>query len=153
MKSIAILCTAIAYLTVAGSALAGGEAKNQAPFTCVEVAQLIRDHAADTTIQGEPKNQWPFTRAAADLRSPQPSATSGPAYDRSEGGLLTPEPKNTSPFTRPVVVPTVVVHDAGFDWAAAGIGAAGAIGLLAIGIGLASLLRPRRVRQLAAGAH
>jgi hypothetical protein len=65
------LATGIATLAIAGStasaALAGGEPKNESPFTRPVVARALTEgtgasHATATlTISGERKNQPPFT--------------------------------------------------------------------------------------------
>jgi hypothetical protein len=63
--------TAVALVAAAAavpSALAGGEPKNQAPFTRVVAPRALtlgvaRMHAATSSaIKGEAKNQLPFTR-------------------------------------------------------------------------------------------
>jgi hypothetical protein len=84
--------TAVALVTAAAavpSALAGGEPKNQAPFTRPVAArgltqQLVQSHATSAiSIRGEAKNQAPFIR-----------------LHPAGGIVIHGEPKNESPFTR-----------------------------------------------------
>jgi hypothetical protein len=126
MTSTNTIRVATAALIVAGAlapvAVAGGEPKNDFPFT---TAVHVRD--ARTTAQaqqaqaglGEPKNQLPFTRPVAG----------GPV---SESIGLAGEAKNDLPFTQPVATPTIVVHSNGFDWGDAGIGVGAGLGIAAL---------------------
>jgi hypothetical protein len=71
-------------------ASAAGEPKNEPSFTNAVAARVLTQHAAShasvsVSIQGESKNQAPFTRAAASHLSVV--VTKG-------------EPKNQLPFTR-----------------------------------------------------
>jgi len=58
-----------ATVIVAQAAFAGGEPKNQRPFTrpvATRSTQSMQHQLrANPPIQGEPKNELPFTRAAA----------------------------------------------------------------------------------------
>jgi hypothetical protein len=78
-----------AAATAVPSALAGGEPKNQAPFTRIVSSRaltlnLARVHAASPlAIMGETKNQAPFIRVRA-----------------TTGLMITGEAKNELPFTR-----------------------------------------------------
>ena len=94
------LVTAIAATGyAAATAIAGGERKNEAPFTR-PIGAPVPTHAAPASPMkagtGEPKNVWPF----AESRSSHipvgeiPTTTS----DRP----LRSEPKNELPFTRPI---------------------------------------------------
>jgi hypothetical protein len=76
---------------------------------------------------GEPKNEWPFTRPAAD-RAPQ-AAIQRPADPAIQG-----EPKNQLPFTRPATV-VVTGSGGGFGWTSGGIGAAAGVGVALAGAG------------------
>jgi hypothetical protein len=88
---------------------------------------------------GEPKNEWPFTRPAAE-RSPQA------AKHQPTDVVVQGEPKNEVPFTRPATI--VVNGDAGgFDWTSGGIGAAAGVGAALAGAG--AVLGARRFPRTA----
>jgi hypothetical protein len=148
MTSTTSIRVATAALIVAGAlspvALAGGEPKNDLPFTRAVQAQNERTTAqAQSPAQvglGEPKNQLPFTRPVA---SGSVSQTIG----------LAGEAKNDLPFTQPVDTPTIVVHSNGFDWGDAGIGVAAGIGLAAaLAGGLLLTYRGSRGHKIGAAA-
>jgi hypothetical protein len=125
MTSTNTIRVATAALIVAGSlspvALAGGEPKNDWPFTkAVHVrADRTTAQAQVADVAGEPKNQLPFTRPVAG----------GPV---SESIGLAGEAKNDLPFTQPVSAPTIVVRSNGFEWGDAGIGVGAGLGIAAI---------------------
>jgi hypothetical protein len=90
--------------------------------------------AAAATAAGEPKNEWPFTRAVGDRTTQAAIATPRPELP------LQGEPKNEPPFVRPTTV-VVVSADGGFDWVDGGIGAAAGIGVALAGAGAALVAR------------
>ncbi len=141
---------ATAALIVGGAlspvALAGGEPKNDWPFTRSAIdrspAQVERTGAQAAVGVGEPKNQWPFTRPIAGSAGPQASLTLG-----------TGEAKNQQPFTAPVGGATLVARSTGFDWADAGIGVAAGLGIAAaVAGGLLLTYRGSRGRRIGAAA-
>jgi hypothetical protein len=85
-----IRCTAVAIASAAiltQAALAGGEPKNQWPFTRpvgarTPQAVAAQRQQADAVIQGEPKNEPPFTRPATVVVS---SGSIG--FDWTSGGI------------------------------------------------------------------
>jgi hypothetical protein len=90
------LATGIAVIVttataIVPAALAGGEPKNESPFTRLAVARelnegLVGSHGAATLlIRGERKNQLPFTARASRVAST---------------AVIAGEPKNQLPFTR-----------------------------------------------------
>ena len=108
IRSIAVALIGAAVL--ATSASAGGEPKNQWPFTRPVGARAAQSVAPakvtnDPPIQGERKNELPFTRPV--------------------GGA------------RPATV--VIQSDTGFSWTDAGIGLLAGLGLAATGAGVLSL--------------
>jgi hypothetical protein len=135
---------ATAAMIVAGAlspvALAGGEPKNELPFT-----RPVGDRAL-TQVQpsgaqvgvGEPKNQLPFTR-------PVTEASDGIAQS------LAGEAKNDLPFTQVVESPVVGGSDGGFDWGDAGIGVGAGFGIAALVAGGLLLTYPRG-RKIGAAA-
>jgi hypothetical protein len=131
--------TAIAAAAVAPVALAGGEPKNEWPFThgvAVRTpAQVKQSQSAQAAvISGERKNQMPFTRSV--LGGALPKARQSASLVQSGVG----EPKTELPFTRPAPTTPIVIHaTGGFHWGDAGIGAAGTIGLVFVALGGAAL--------------
>jgi hypothetical protein len=141
-----------AALVAAGAlspvALAGGEPKNDWPFTRSvsdrTPAEVQRAASEERVGVGEPKNQWPFTRPVGEA-------------ERSQAAVLSlagsGEAKNEQPFTQPVSTPTVLAHSSGFDWGDAGIGLAAGVGLAAIATGgLLLAYRGPRSRKIGAAA-
>ena len=100
-------------------ALAGGEPKNDWPFTrsIAERMPAQVQNSAQQVAAGEPKNQLPFTRPVSSVSAVESSLT----------GLG--EAKNDLPFTQAV---SDGVSSGGFDWGDAGIGVAAGVGIAAI---------------------
>jgi hypothetical protein len=145
MTSTTSIRVATAALIVAGAlspaALAGGEPKNDWPFTtAVHVGGDRTTAAAQVAdVAGEPKNQLPFTRPA------------GGSVSQAIG--LAGEAKNDLPFTQPVATPTIVIHSNRFDWGDAGIGVAAGLGIAtALAGGLLLTYRGPRGRRFGAAA-
>jgi hypothetical protein len=141
----------VAAGTLSPVALAGGEPKNDWPFTRSVAdrtpAQVQRSESQARVGLGESKNEWPFKRtvvAGTDAETAARAAFSG---------LGRGEPKNGQPFTQQVLAPTVLAHSSsGFDWGDAGIGAAAGLGLAALlAGGLLMAYRPRG-RKIGAAA-
>jgi hypothetical protein len=112
IRSIAV--TGLAASVLAASAAAGGEPKNEWPFTRQVVARTTQAATfprptVEPVIQGEPKNEPPFTRPV----------TTGAA--------------GTAPAT------IVIRSSQGFSWADAAIGLAAGIGIAASAAGALSL--------------
>jgi hypothetical protein len=85
---------------------------------------------------GEPKNELPFTRSVTEAAMPHPSTA-----------LASGDSKNQTPFTRPVSPTTTIVVRGvsdGFDWNAAAIGAAGALGAALAAAGAVTIARTSR---------
>jgi hypothetical protein len=108
MTSTTSIRVATAALIVAGAlspvALAGGEPKNDWPFTTSvhasrTIAQAQRPAQA-AEAAGEPKNQLPFTRPVGVERTTAQAQQSSAQAAEAAG-----EPKNQLPFTRPVAGP------------------------------------------------
>jgi hypothetical protein len=95
-------------------------------------------------INGEPKNEWPFTRPVADRTTAQVNRSAA-----TEPAVINGEPKNEPPFTQPVATRTIVIRSGGFDWGDAGVGAAGAIGVVSIVLGAAVVTSSNRRRHIA----
>jgi hypothetical protein len=146
---------AAAGLVAAGAlspvALAGGEPKNDWPFTRSVAdrtpAQVQRSESQARVGLGEPKNEWPFTRPVA-------GANAETASQAALSSLGSGEPKNDQPFTQQVLAPTVLARPSGgFDWGDAGIGLAAGFGLAAIVTGgLLLAYRGPRGRKIGAAA-
>ena len=86
----------------------------------------------------------PAATAAADLRSPDTRDAAERLLPASED-LRSPDTRDTAELHQagePTAVQTIVARSGDFDWGDAGIGAAGALGLVALSAG-----------ALAAGAH
>jgi hypothetical protein len=146
MTSTNSIRVATAALIVAGAlspvALAGGEPKNDWPFTrAVHVrADRATAQVPVADVAGEPKNQPPFTRPVG-----------GGSVSQSIG--LAGEAKNDLPFTQPVATPTIVVHSDGFDWGDAGIGVGAGLGIAAaLAGGLLLTYRGSRGHKIGAAA-
>jgi len=79
------LAAAAAAATLAGTAAAGGEPKNQWPFTrpVGERSPQAAPHstAGGPAIQGEPKNEPPFTQPTTVV------ITSGSGFHWADGGI------------------------------------------------------------------
>jgi hypothetical protein len=126
MKTTTSIRVATAALIVAGAlspvALAGGEPKNDWPFTRNAIdrapAQVQASDAQVVVGVGELKNQLPFTRPVA-----------GGSAAVTVGQTLGGEAKNDLPFTQVIASPT---GSGGFDWGDAGIGLAAGVGIAAI---------------------
>ena len=135
----------IAAGALSAPALAGGEPKNEWPFTRSvgdrTPAQVQRSDSQAVVGLGEPKNQWPFTRPIGDRAVSQAVRSTG--LSRVGNG----EAKNEQPFTQPVLAPTVIRSSGGFDWGDAGIGVAAGFGLAALLAG-ALLLTAHRGRRI-----
>ena len=144
----------IAAGAVAPFALAGGEPKNELPFTRSvgdrTPAQLRQSQSAQAAVvAGEPKNQLPFTRPIAARAISQVGQSTTVA--RVGNG----EAKNEQPFTQPAAVPTIVVRTSGgFDWGDAGIGVAAGLGIALALVGGLLLVSHRspRARKIGAAA-
>jgi hypothetical protein len=126
-------------------ALAGGEPKNQLPFTR-SVAERTPAQVQITAQQvgtGEPKNQLPFTRPVS----------SGSYAESALTGLASMgEAKNELPFTQSVT--DDVTSGEGFDWADAGIGVAAGVGLAVALVGALILAyRGPRGRKIGAATR
>ena len=136
-----ILAALAAAALIAQGALAGGEPKNEWPFTRpadTRSTQAVRHStSSNPVIQGEPKNEWPFTRPA-DTRS-----TQGARHSTSSNPVIQGEPKNEPPFTRPVIV--VAGDRNGFSWRDSALGGLGGVGITLAGAGalLATRKSPR----------
>ena len=146
MTSTNSIRVATAALILAGAlapvALAGGEPKNDWPFTrAVNVrADRATAQVPVADVAGEPKNQPPFTRPVG-----------GGSVSQSIG--LAGEAKNDLPFTQPVATPTIVVHSDGFDWGDAGIGVGAGLGIAAaLAGGLLLTYRGSRGHKIGAAA-
>jgi hypothetical protein len=132
-------------------ALAGGEPKNDWPFTRSVAdrtpAQVQRSASQAAPGLGEPKNEWPFTRPVGGAAVAQGAQLATPSR------LGSGEAKNDLPFTQPVVTPTVVYRSGSFDWGDAGIGVAAGLGVAALLIGgLLLAHRGPRGRKIGAAA-
>jgi hypothetical protein len=120
-RTIGIAATAVAVVTsIVPLALAGGEPKNQLPFTRPSAERTTAQINAVATathglIQGEPKNQIPFTAKTA-----------------SQAAAI------------------AVRTSSGFDWTAAAIGAAAVLGLMLAAAGTLVLARMPRARKATA---
>jgi len=126
-------------------ALAGGEPKNDWPFTRVvadrSLSQVQVTGSQAVVGQGESKNQLPFTRPVATGEAAR--------IAQSVAG----EAKNDLPFTQAVETPVTGGTDGGFDWGDAGIGVAAGVGIAAlIGGGLLLTFRGPRGRRIGATA-
>lgn len=145
-----------AALVAAGAlspvALAGGEPKNDWPFTRSVTdrapAQVQRSKSQARVGLGEPKNEWPFTRPIVGGTNAETTARAG------FSGLGSGEAKNEQPFTQQVVAPTVLAHSSGaFDWGDAGIGLLAGLGVAALlAGGLLLAHRGPRSRKIGAAA-
>ena len=104
------LVAMVVSAAVAQGALAGGEPKNELPFTRVVATRTVQSvsHSSISTarVAGEAKNEAPFTRQVAATPA-EPAATG--------------EPKNETPFTN---VATVASDGGGvgFSWIDASLG-------------------------------
>jgi hypothetical protein len=122
-------------------ALAGGEPKNDWPFTrsIAERTPAQVQISSQQVALGEPKNQLPFTRPVSSVSAVESSLT----------GLG--EAKNDLPFTQ--AVSDGVSSGNGFDWGDAGIGVAAGVGIAAILAGGVLLTyRGSRGRKIGAAA-
>ena len=124
---------------LAASASAGGEPKNQWPFTRpvgdrTTQAAASSSSVQEPVIQGEPKNEPPFTRPVGN-RTTQAAASTSPVQEP----VIQGERKNEPPFTRPATV--IVQSSGGFSWTDAGIGLMAGIGIAASGVGIITLAR------------
>jgi hypothetical protein len=121
----------VASAVLAQAALAGGEPKNEPPFTrsvAVRTAQsAVPSASSPARVAAEAKNELPFTRRI--VASPVDPVTSG-------------EPKNELPFTTAVTV----VGDAsgsGFSWLDATLGVVLGICTTLAALGVTLLARHR----------
>jgi hypothetical protein len=88
-RSTILRTTAVAFAAAAGfaqAAFAGGEPKNEWPFTrpVAQRTQQAAQHTAaqaDPVIQGEPKNDLPFTRPATVV------VVSGGGFSWTDGAI------------------------------------------------------------------
>jgi hypothetical protein len=82
---------------VASAATAGGEHKNQPPFTNPVAAptRSLASASNDSMPTGEAKNQAPFTRAVTTRSAQGVVRTGRRSHTRAAG-----EAKNQAPFTR-----------------------------------------------------
>jgi hypothetical protein len=133
-------------------ALAGGEPKNDWPFTRSVTyrapAQVQQSDSQAVIAAGEPKNQWPFTRPVVGATSQ--AALSAPVTQVGKG-----EAKNGQPFTQPVLTPAVLVRaNGGFDWGDAAIGVAAGLGIALAMVGALLLVTHRgpHARKIGAAA-
>ena len=148
MKTTTSIRIATTALIVAGAlspvALAGGEPKNEWPFTRAtgdrSLTQAQGAGSEAVVAQGEPKNQLPFTRPV--------DTESGETIAQTFAG----EAKNDLPFTQVVESP-VVGGSGSFDWGDAGIGVGAGLGIAAIVAGGFLLTyRGQRGRRIGAPA-
>jgi hypothetical protein len=117
--------------------------------TTVLVASIAMPAAAAAQVQDlrSPDRQFPSAPAQtqdlrnADRRSPAPA----PAQDLRNADRRSPVAFEPAPAEASVVTAIEVPGD-GFDWADAGIGAAGGIAILAILAGMAMAVTHRRHR-------
>jgi hypothetical protein len=83
------LATAIVAASLSASAFAGGEPKNEWPFTRPVAdrapAQVVQAKSAPTEIRGEPKNQPPFTTPV--VQGTTIVATSGRGFSWLDGAI------------------------------------------------------------------
>jgi hypothetical protein len=147
MKTTTSIRIVTAALVMAGSlvpvALAGGEPKNDAPFTRPvgdRTTASAQVQAAEQVVGvGEAKNQLPFTRPVVDGKSAL-------AQSVARG-----EAKNDLPFTQ--VVESPAGSGSGFDWGDAGIGVGAGLGIAAmVAGGLLLAYRGPRGRRIGAAA-
>ena len=136
-RKAAFLATTAALLTAATPAFAGGEAKNEWPFTRPVVTRTPAEavtRTADFAPRGEAKNEWPFIRRV--------TAREAATASRGAAGQTAPqgEPKNEPPFTAPAVT-IVASGGSGFDWVDGAIGAAVGLGLAVSATGGVLLVR------------
>jgi hypothetical protein len=125
MKTTTSIRIVTATLILAGSlvpvALAGGEPKNEWPFTRpVNDRALSQAQSSRAQIRvgvGETKNELPFTRRVVDEQAVAQSSVTG-------------EAKNDLPFTQ--VVESPAGSGSGFDWGDAGIGVGAGLGIGAL---------------------
>jgi hypothetical protein len=88
--TVRMLIAAAAALALVPAAMAGGEPKNQAPFTRPASSHKV-------VVRGEAKNQMPFKRPLTGTRAATGSA---PTRRGQHSGTRPCEPKNQAPFTR-----------------------------------------------------
>lgn len=123
----------IVVAVAAQVAAAGGERKNERPFTRVVQTRTVQSSThstvAPTRLAAEPKNEAPFTQQAGATQT---------------GSVGSGEPKNELPFTRNA---TGVVASAGsgsgFSWIAAALGLLAGISLTLAAVGGAMVARHR----------
>jgi hypothetical protein len=122
-------------IVVTGLAVPGAAGKRNLPRTASRVGAPISVPA------GEPKNQAPFTRPAADASV--------------AAATIQGETKNTAPFNVAVTArpePVVVRTASGFEWGDAAIGAIAATGLALAAFGATLFVRASRTHRSAAAA-
>jgi hypothetical protein len=135
----ALACVLLASVAIPAGALAGGEPKNEYPFTR-QVDNRVVQAAGHTSVlapagQGEAKNELPFTRRVAGARQGSTNAAI-----RGAG-----EPKNELPFTESMTAASVA-SGTGFSWIDAGLGTILGISLCVAGMGGVLLVRHRTPR-------
>ena len=155
-----IISTATTFIILAASlapvAVAGGEPKNESPFTrpagATRTLSATAPHTSMlTAIQGEPKNQQPFTKLAG--QPARGSARTGFAVDaamRATAGQAKEQAAiaSVSTPTNRVSSPAVVVRTSnGFHWGDLAIGSAAALAALLATSGALVLLRNLRVHK------
>jgi hypothetical protein len=124
---VAVIVTAV----VAQAALAGGEPKNEWPFTRPVQARAVQSaYAAESTarIAAEAKNELPFTRRLAVTQTA--SVGSGDA-------------KNELPFTRSAAAVVSEDSGSGFSWVDAALGLVLGVSLTLAAVGGTQLARHR----------
>ncbi|HEY2779025.1 MAG TPA: hypothetical protein VGI77_14095 [Gaiellaceae bacterium] len=148
---ISSILTIVVSAVVAQAALAGGESKNQVPFTRQITAipydpsdvvsrYLARQQGSAT--QGEAKSELPFTRQVTAAAS-DPSDVVSRYLARQQGSATQGEAKNELPFVRQVSESaTASSSRGGLDWALA-IGVVAAVLAIGAGVGLPRHRVPR----------
>lgn len=124
---VAVIVTAV----VAQAALAGGEPKNEWPFTRPVQARAVQSVYAAVSparVAAEAKNELPFTRRLAVTQTG--SAASG-------------EAKNDLPFTRSAAAVVSESSGSGFSWVDAALGLILGVSLTLAAVGGAQLARHR----------
>jgi hypothetical protein len=134
----------------------------------ITTAALVAACAAPTSAIAQSQDlRSPDTRDAAaavearnyqDLRSPDAKDAARQSETHTYQDLRSPDARDAARDLPPVQIPAQVVEvdqpSTGFDWGDAGIGAAGMLALLSIGVGLTmGIVQSRRRRGSSALAH
>ena len=125
--------------------------------TAVAVAAVLAQTALAGPINGDPKNEWPFTRPTVSVQA-QPLASAHRITRMSLGDVrlrartasqsspvLNADPKDEWPFTRSVDAQSrpLALGSGGFSWRDSGVGFAAGIG---IALSAAALMLARKHR-------